>query len=552
MTRQTEVIHERVDSLPVIIEMGKKLGVAEILDDCLGGHGNLEGLSYGQLLLGWLGYIMSEDDHRKSAVEGWADRRQTVLGRLLCATVRAGEFNDDRLGRCLERLADLERWEAIEERLWSKTALVFEMDCETIRLDSTTSYGYHAVGEDGLMQLGHSKDRRPDLPQLKLMAAVAEPAGQLIASTLHPGNTADDVLYEPMIERTRALVGTGKLYVGDAKMAAVSTRAAIVAGGDHYLTRLPKNSSPAERETWIDAALETEEESDADGPWGRLFTTTRTVAEAGHEWLEQVIVYRPAKRFEQLSLDLDRRLREATDALMALSPTPGSGRRQLTSITHYAKAVDEVMRKFGVEGLLWTAWKEEPWPSRKLPDRKRITIPSVFRLEERIAAARRHLGWQVLVTSMPKDTLPIESAIETYHGGWRIELGFRDLKNRPLGIRPLFVTNETQIRGLTHLLTLGMRFLSLITTVVRGSLRRAGDVLADLYEGQKSRTTNEPTARRLLRAFHRHEINLILIRGPGADGVSHITPLPDALASILSHLGFANDIFSSLAQPSAH
>lgn len=552
MTRQTEVIHERVDSLPVIIEMGKTLGLVEILDDCLGGHGNLEGLSYGQLLVGWLGYIMSEDDHRKSAVEGWADRRRTVLERLLGATVRVGEFNDDRLGRCLERLADLERWEAIEERLWSKTAVVFALECESIRLDSTTSYGYHAVGEDGLMQLGHSKDRRPDLPQLKLMAAVAEPAGQLIASTLYPGNTADDVLYEPMIERTRALVGTGKLYVGDAKMAAVSTRAAIVAGGDHYLTRLPKSSSPAERETWIDAALETEEDADADEPRGRRYTTTRTVAEAGHEWLEQVIVYRPVKRYEQLSLDLDRRLREATEALMALSPTPGSGRRQLKSITHYGKAVDEVMKTFGVEGLLWTAWQEEPWPSRTQPDRKRITIPSVFRLEEQIAAARRHLGWQVLVTSMPKDTLPIESAIETYHGGWRIELGFRDLKNRPLGIRPLFVTDETQIRGLTNLLTLGLRILTLITTVVRRSLRRAGEVLADLYEGQKSRTTNEPTARRLLRAFHRHEINLILIRGPGTDDVAHITPLPDPIASILSHLGFANDIYTSLAQPHAH
>jgi len=37
------------------------------------------------------------------------------------------------------------------------------------------------------MQHGHSKDHRPDLPELKLMAAAAEPTGQLIASDLAPG-----------------------------------------------------------------------------------------------------------------------------------------------------------------------------------------------------------------------------------------------------------------------------------------------------------------------------------------------------------------------------
>jgi hypothetical protein len=32
------------------------------------------------------------------------------------------------------------------------------------------------------MQYGYSKDHRPDMPQLKLMAAAAEPSGHLLAS----------------------------------------------------------------------------------------------------------------------------------------------------------------------------------------------------------------------------------------------------------------------------------------------------------------------------------------------------------------------------------
>ena len=78
---------------------------------------------------------------------------------------------------------------------------------EQIRLDSTTSYGFHTPGDGGLMQLGHRKDHRPDLAQFKLMAAAAEPTGQLIATTVHPGDAADDPLYLPIIERVRTILG---------------------------------------------------------------------------------------------------------------------------------------------------------------------------------------------------------------------------------------------------------------------------------------------------------------------------------------------------------
>ena len=66
------------------------------------------------------------------------------------------------------------------------------------------------------MQFGVSKDHRPDLPQLKLMAAAAEPSGHLIASDVYPGQRADDPLYTPLIRRVRELLSRkGLLYTGD-------------------------------------------------------------------------------------------------------------------------------------------------------------------------------------------------------------------------------------------------------------------------------------------------------------------------------------------------
>ncbi len=48
------------------------------------------------------------------------------------------------------------------------------------------------------------------------MAAAAEPTGQLIATTISPGQSADDPLYTPLIQRVRAMLGQpGLLYSGD-------------------------------------------------------------------------------------------------------------------------------------------------------------------------------------------------------------------------------------------------------------------------------------------------------------------------------------------------
>src|SRR5262249_58649306 len=134
---------------------------------------------------------------------------------------------------------------------------IYPLPVERVRPDPTTSCGFHTITEAGLMQLGHSKDHRPDLAQFKLMAAVAEPTGLFLASDLHPGNAADDPLYLPLYRRVRTLLGqTGLLYAGDCKMAALEIRAEIAANQDFYLTRLPLTGTvPAQFAGWVEAAV---------------------------------------------------------------------------------------------------------------------------------------------------------------------------------------------------------------------------------------------------------------------------------------------------------
>ncbi len=139
-------------------------------------HGN------GELTLGWIAYILSEGDHCKVGVNEWAAKLQYTLNGLLQRKIRSSDFNDDRLARLLRRFSKNLAWENIEKSLWMATVDVYEFSPIKIRLDSTASYGYHETTENGVMQLGSSKDYRPDLPQLKIMAAVAEGCGYFIGS----------------------------------------------------------------------------------------------------------------------------------------------------------------------------------------------------------------------------------------------------------------------------------------------------------------------------------------------------------------------------------
>ena len=63
-------ISERADDLPLIIHWLKQMNIASIIDQELPPpHGNRKGLSYGQLSVLFLSYVVSQSDPRLCAVE---------------------------------------------------------------------------------------------------------------------------------------------------------------------------------------------------------------------------------------------------------------------------------------------------------------------------------------------------------------------------------------------------------------------------------------------------------------------------------------------------
>src|SRR6516225_2048816 len=302
MDATLELTHERVDDVPLLLGFLIRLRFPETLDRHLPPHPLHQGLSNGWLITVWIAYILSRADHRKSHVQDWADSLHHSLETLIDQPIRPVEFSDDRLTLVLKRLSDPIVWPELEADLWHTQCDVYALPpVERVRLDATTSYGYHTVDDDdGLMQLGHSKDHRDDLAQFKLMAAAAEPSGLFLAGDVHPGQAADDPLYLPLYRRVRALFDqTGLLYAGDCKMAALETRAPIAAGGDFYQTRLPLTGEvQAQFAKWVEEALTGEQagklielrRDDKRVGMGYEFERAQSglVGTAEHTWTERV------------------------------------------------------------------------------------------------------------------------------------------------------------------------------------------------------------------------------------------------------------------------
>jgi len=175
MNEIPNIITERVDDIPLLLEQRQRMGLPTLFDDHFPIHGNWQGLSVGWVSTIWLSSILSCGDHRLVHVEPWVAKRLWTLGSTTGQAVKRVDCTDDRLEIVLRRLSDDTRWAAFASALNQRTVRVYDLSTARVHVDSTSASAYAMVTEGGLCQFGHSKDYRPDLPQVKVMQAVLDP-----------------------------------------------------------------------------------------------------------------------------------------------------------------------------------------------------------------------------------------------------------------------------------------------------------------------------------------------------------------------------------------
>jgi transposase len=201
------IITERVDDIPLLLEQMQRLGLPTLLDTHFPTHGNWTGLSLGWVSTIWRSAILSRGAHRMVPVDPWVAKRLWTLGTTTGQAVTRVDFPDDRREIVLRRLSDDTRWAAFESALNQHTVRVDDLSTARVHVDSTSASADAPVRDGGLCQLGHSKDDRPDLPQVKVLQAVLDPLGMPLATDVVSGARADAPLSMPCIARGQARVG---------------------------------------------------------------------------------------------------------------------------------------------------------------------------------------------------------------------------------------------------------------------------------------------------------------------------------------------------------
>mgnify|MGYP001587238267 CR=1 FL=1 len=562
-----EPVAERVDDIPLILWWLQQMRIDAIIDQFLPEpHGNRRGLSYGQLTVVFLTYILTQCDHRMCSVEDWAHHRLRTLRQATGWEIGEKDCTDDRLEDLLSALGNEEGrpWEPIEQELGQHLIRAYRLPTDVARCDTSSFSVYHQIGEQkelqSLLRLGHSKDHRPDLRQYLLMLSTLDPAGIPLVTATLPGNTADDTVYVPAWRRLKEVIGRPDfLFVADCKAASYQTRATLAKEGGFYLFPLPMTGHvPQILRSWVlnpsvpiePIYLSGQSEGEAAVAQGFEMTLgifwTQESPEQTIRWHERWLAIQSAVWREQQLRGLYRRLEQAEQALGRLGEKPGNNPGKLE------QQAQAVLKHYKVESLLKVEVGERVWvekcyigPGRPGPNRptrlvehRRLEL-SVERRQAAIEEAETLAGWRLYVTDAPAERLSLSQAVAYYREQWQPERGFHRLKRGSLSALPVYLQDEERISGLMFLLTLALRFFTLMEFVVRRKLAETGEKLSGLYDGNPRRATARPTAELLLAAFR----GITLHGSPdGEKLVYHVDTLSPLQRRILELMGVPESI----------
>lgn len=555
-----------VDQLPVIYGLLQKMKIQATIDQVIQPHGNWQGLSVGWVVTIWLMHILAQHTHQMDRVQAWVGKHLVVLQKLTGQPVTELDFTDDRLALCLRYLSPAVQWAQLESRLTRGIIQVYNLkkklpDRWLMRLDATVGSVGHDAANHTLFQVGKAKNGLY-ATLFKMMVASLDPLGLPVAVDVVAGNRADDPLYVPVSQRIKEIVPEqGLLVVGDSKMSALPTRAAIVAGGDHYLTPLAHQKDepdllPALLAEWpgreaemalifLEAdQLPAGQEPDESLAVARGFATERqhTVTLAGEAatWTERLLVVRSFSYRDTMIAGLHNRLHQAEAALRALTPKRSRGKQQIKDEASLLAAIERIEKQYRVSGLFTYEYQKERPARTERQVRLQLTVT---RQETAIAAAAYQLGWRIYATNAPQVELGLDQAVSAYRGQYLAENIFRRLQGKLLSITPVYVQRDDHAQGLFHLLTLAARLLALGDYAAREALAQENEELTGIYPGNPKRGTATPTTERMLQAFD--NIHLLIMRlGPQVR--YQLTPLSAVQERILALLGLPTTLYTDL------
>ena len=429
----------------------------------------------------------------KLAATRWAAKRVAIPG---CPA-----FTDDAAYRAMDFLTAA--LPEIAEGVFASTASLLNLACDVIFVDTSSTYFESdmadaevelagvvdeaeartaAAAASGEVQTGppeaalrrfskHSKDHRPDLPQVVIGMAVTR-EGIPVRCWTFPGNASDQLIIRAIHDDLAGWRLNRVLWVADRGFASVANLAYLQKGGGHYVLaeRLRSGSAEARealaragRYRKVAGSLEVKEVRIGGGLRAPRF----------------VVVHNPeaAERDAQVRANLIRYLEEQ---IAGSDAWPQRRRDELVGTLRTTPGLYRLLRR---------------------------TKAGLLRLDRAAAAREAKLDGKWLLRTSD-ESLTAEDLALAYKQLYQVERGWRDLKGA-LGLRPVFHHREDRIRAHVQLCWLALLLIRVVENAtgdtwrcVREELERMHLVTLESGEGRaRRRTKTTPGQRQIFAAL---------------------------------------------------
>jgi len=451
----------------------------------------------------------------------WAARFDPLA--LGFADTQLPSLNDDRVGRCLDRLFQSDITSMVLA-LATHVVREFQVDLDELHNDSTTItlHGAYADaareekrGQRTRMAItwGYNKDHRPDLKQLLYILTVARDGAVPVYFQVASGNVVDDQTHCATWDLLCRLTGRRNfLYVADCKLASTENMAYIHQHQGRFLTVLPRTRSEDRvfRDSLSSGQIQWRPIHDKRNDDGEIVdqysvSVPATLSAEGY----RLVWYHSTRKAEQDASARHQQVERALNELAELRQKLSSPRTRYRREAKVAEAVQEILQARGVERWIVTEVKELTEERFRQDRRGRPNDQSRYVRE---TSTRFELAYHIDTVQLAAETagdgvFPLitnDSSLSelemllAYKSQPALEKRFSHLKT-DFEVAPVYLKEVSRIQAL-----LCVYFLALLTeSLLERELRRAMDREAieslPLYpEGRKCR---RPTARRVIDLF---------------------------------------------------
>jgi len=161
----------------------------------------------------------------------------TALDDLL--KIDAGQINDSRLYRCLDRILPLKI--ELEQHLKERYGTLFQAEFDVLLYDLTSSYVEGEAESNPMMKRGYSRDGRPDCKQV-VIALIVNTDGFPISYETFDGNRGDVTTMETVLRMVERKYGRARrVWIFDRGIISEDNLKAIRRRGGQYLVGTPRS-----------------------------------------------------------------------------------------------------------------------------------------------------------------------------------------------------------------------------------------------------------------------------------------------------------------------